>query len=140
VLFVSLELELLDTVTDFLSRGQDSVVWLPGVHESVPAQAGRKCLSRLLALYFVRLEAYKLFKDLESWVLCPVVKLNLFVVVCPLFQPVVRHLTHNWRWLTLVATADGLNTPVFQQVEEALQNGPGTVQISSQMMTRGMYF
>jgi len=71
-------------------------------------------------LDFVGLEADQLFECLEGFVLCPMINLNLFVVAAFLLQPFVWHLTSNRRWLTLVATADDLDSSVFEPAEESL--------------------
>jgi len=61
---------------------------------------------------FVRLEADTAFEGPESWALCPVVDLNLLVVVSLLLQPVMWHVASNRRWLTPVAAADDLDASV----------------------------
>jgi len=93
------------------------------MYESVPSQAVRQRLSRLLTLDFVRPEADTAFEGPQSWVLCPVVDFNLLVVLGLLPQSVTWHVASNRRWLTTVAAADGLDASVFEPVKEGLQDG-----------------
>ena len=66
-----------------------------------------------------------LFEGLEKGVFGSVVGLDLLIVVGMLAEPVVRHLTGNWGWLPLVATADDLDASTLEPVEEGFQNRAG---------------
>ena len=78
-----------------------------------------------MALHPVRLETYTPFEGFEGIVLCSVVSLDLFIVVCSMSQPVMWHLTNYWRWLTLITATNDLDTPVFEPAKEGLKYRPG---------------
>ena len=124
------------------SRGQDEITWLPGLHEAFPPT--RKHLSYLLTLDFIRLQADSLFGGLEKGVFGSVVNLYLFIVVgrllCNREEPVVGHFPGDRGRLSLVATADDLDASTLKPVKESFQGGAGTVQTTSQMITRGINF
>ena len=90
----------------------------------VTFHAARESVSHLLTLDFVRLEADTAFEALKSWVICPVVDLNLLIINL-LLQPVMWHVASNWRRLTLVASVGDLDGSVFEPVKEDLQNLAG---------------
>ena len=141
---MTLEQQLLGPVPDLQSRGQDEITWLPDLHEAFPPEATRKHLSYLLTLDLIRLQADSLFEGLEKGVFGSVVNLYLFVVVgrllCNRAKPVVGHFSGDRGRLSLVGTADDLDASTLEPVEESFQGGAGTVQTSSQMITRGMNF
>ena len=53
------------------------------------------------------------------------VYLDLFVIGGMPAKPVVWHFSGNWGHLPLVATADDLDAPTLEPVEECLQSGAG---------------
>ena len=106
-----------------LPRGQDEITWLPGLHEAFPPEATRKRLSYLSALDPVGLKADSLLEGLEKGVFGSVVYLDLFVIGGIPAEPVVCHFSGDWRRLPLVATADDLDAPTLEPVEEGFQSG-----------------
>ena len=112
---MALEQQLLGPVTDLQSRGQDEISWLPGLHE-----ATKKCLLYLLALDLAGLQAEPLFEVLEKGVLCPVIHLDLLVIIGGVAEPLVWHFSGDWRWLPLVTTADDLDAATLEPVKEDL--------------------
>ena len=97
----------------------------------------RKCI---MALGKIWLEADDILKVPESFVLSPVVSPDLLVVVHMLPEPIVGHLTcygGDWPWSPQHTSW----TPLWSsQPRNVSTMGRGTVQISSQMITRGTYF
>ena len=53
------------------------------------------------------------------------VYLDLFVIGDMLAEPVVWHFSGDWGRLPLVATADDLDAPTLEPVEEGFQSGAG---------------
>ena len=141
---MALEQQLLGPVPDLQSQGQDKITWLPGLREAFPPETTRKRLSCLLTLDLIRLQADSLFEGLEKGVFGSVVNLYLFIIVgrllCNRAEPVVGHFSGDRGRLSLVATADDLDASTLEPVEESFKVGRGTVQTSSQMITRGMNF
>ena len=135
-----LEQQPLDPVANLLPRGQDEITWLPGLHEAFPPEATRKRLSHLQALDPVGLKADLLLVGLEKRAFGSVVYLDLFVIDGMPAEPVVWHFSGDWGRLPLIATADVLDAPYLKPVEEVGRVGQGTVQTSSQMITRGTNF
>ncbi|KAI0232776.1 hypothetical protein LSAT2_016936, partial [Lamellibrachia satsuma] len=95
----------------------------------------RKCI---MALGKIWLEADDFLKVPESFVLGPVVSPDLPVVVHKLPESIVGHLTcHGGGWSPQHISW----TPLWSsQPRNVSRMGRGTVQISSQMITRGTYF
>ena len=122
---MALEQQLLGPVTDLQSRDQDEITCLPGLHEAFPPEATRKRLSYLLALNLVGLQADPLFEVLEKGVLCPMIHLDILVLIGGVAEPLVRHFSGDWRWLPLVTTADDLDATTLEPVKEDLQRGAG---------------
>ena len=108
-----------------LPRGQDEITWLPGLHEAFPPEATRKRLSHLSALGLVWLQTDSLLEGLEKGVFGSVVYLDLFVIGGMLAEPVVWHFCGDWGRLPLVVTADDLDAPTLEPVEEGFQSGAG---------------
>ena len=142
ILLMKLKQQLLGPLPDLQSRGQDEITWLAGLHEAFPPEETRKHLSYLLTLDLIRLQADSLFESLEKGVFGSVVNLYLFIVVgrllCNRAEPVVGDFSGDRGRLSLVATADDLDASTLEQVQESFQVKAGTVQPSSQMITRGM--
>ena len=78
-----------------------------------------------MALDPVRLKADSLLEGLEKRVFGSVVYLDLFVIGDMLVEPVVWHFSGDWGRLPLVTTADDLDAPTLEPVEEGLQSGVG---------------
>ena len=66
-----------------------------------------------------------LLEGLEKRVFGSVVYLDLFVIGGMPAEPVVWHFTGDWGQLPLVATADDLDAPSLEPVEEGFQSGAG---------------
>ena len=98
---------------------------LPGLHEAFPPEATRKRLSYLTVLGLIWLQTDGLFEGFQKGVFGSVVYFDLFVIVGKLAVPVVWHFSGDWGRLSLVATADDLDAPTLQPVEEGFQNGAG---------------
>ena len=98
---------------------------LPGLHEAFPPKATRKRLSYLTVLGLIWLQTDGLFEGFQKGVFGSVVYFDLFVIVGKLAEPVVWHFSGDWGRLSLVATADDLDAPTLQPVEEGFQNGAG---------------
>ena len=122
---MALEQQPLGPVANLLPRGRDEITWLPGLHEAFPPEATRKRLSHLSALDPVGLKADSLLEGFEKRVFGSVVYLDLFVIGDMLAEPVVWHFSGDWGRLPLVATADDLDAPTLQPVEEGFQSGAG---------------
>ena len=120
---MALEQQPLGPVANLLPRGQDVITWLPGLHEAFPPEATGTRLSHLSALDPVGLKADSLLEGLEKRVFGSVV--YLFVIGDMLAEPVVWHFSGNWGRLPLVATADDLDAPTLEPVEEGFQSGAG---------------
>ena len=118
---MALEQQPLGPVANLLPR-EDEITWLPGLHEAFPPEATRKRLSHLLALDPVGLKADSLLEGLEKRVFDSVVYLDLFVIGDMLAEPVVWHFSGDWGRLPLVATADDLDAPTLEPVEEGFQS------------------
>ena len=119
---MALEQQPLGPVANLLPRGQDEITWLPGLHEAFPPEATRKRLSHLLALGFIWLQTDSLLEGLEKGVFGSVVYLDLFVIGGMVAE---WHFSGDWGWLPLVATADDLDAPTLESVEEGFQSGAG---------------
>ena len=122
---MALEQQPLGPVANLLPRGQHEITWLPGLHEALPPEATRKRLSHLSALDPVGLKADSLLEGLEKRVFGSVVYLDLFVIGGMPAEPVVWHFSGDWGRLPLVATADDLDAPSLESVEEGFQSGAG---------------
>ena len=120
---MALEQQPLGPVANLLPRGQDEITWLPGLHEALPPEATRKRLSHLSALDPVGLKADSLLEGLEKRVFGSLVYIDLFVIGDMLAEPVVWHFSGDWGRLPLVATADDLDAPILEPVEEGFQGG-----------------
>ena len=94
-------------------------------HEAFPPAATKWCLSYLLALDLVGLQADPLFEVHEKGVLCLLIQLDLLVIFGGVAEPLVRHFSGDWRWLPLVTTADDLDTAFLEPVKENLRRGAG---------------
>ena len=122
---MALEQQPLGPVANLLPRDQDEITWLPGLHEAFPPEASRKRLSHLSALDPVGLKVDSLLEGLEKRVFGSVVYLDLFVIGDMFAELVVWHFSGDWGRLPLVATADDLDAPTLQPVEEGFQSGAG---------------
>ena len=122
---MGLEQQPLGLVVNLLPLGQDEITWLPGPHEAFPAEATRKGLLHLSALDPVGLKADSLLKGLEKRVFGSVVYLDLFIIGGLPADPVMWHFSGDWRQLPQDATADDLDAPSLEPVEEGFQSGAG---------------
>ena len=78
-----------------------------------------------MALDLVGLQADPLFDVIEKGVLCPMIHINLLVIIGGVAVPLVRNFSGDWRWLPLVTTADDLDAATLEPVKEDLQRGTG---------------
>ena len=122
---MALEQQPLGPVANLLPRGQDEITWLPGLHEAFPSEATKKHLSHLSALDPVGLKMDSLLEGLEKRVFGSVVYLDIFVIGGMPAEPVVWHFSGNWGRLPLVSTADDLDAPSLEPVEDGFQSGAG---------------
>ena len=118
-----LEQQPLGHVANLLPRGQDEITWLPGLNEAFPPEATRKRLLHHSALDPFGLKADSLLEGLEKRVFGSVV--YLLVIGGMPAEPVVWHFSGDWGRLPLVATADDLDAPTLEPVEEGFQSGAG---------------
>ena len=71
------------------------------------------------------MKADLLLEGIEKGVFGSVVYLDLFVIGGMPAEPVVWHFSGDWGRLPLVATADDLDAPSLEPVEEGFQSGAG---------------
>ena len=121
---MALEQQPLGPVANLLPRGHE-ITWLPGLHEAFPSEAARKRLSHLSALDPVGLKADSLLEGLEKRFFGSVVYLDLVVIGGMPAELVVWQFSGDWGRLPLVATADDLDAPTLESVEEGFQSGAG---------------
>ena len=131
-----LEQQPLGPVANLLPRGQDEITWLPGLHEAFPPEATRKRLSHLSALDPVGLKADSFLEGLEKR-----------VFGCGLPRP-LRNRRHARGASRVDFSGDCPWSPQqmtwtsrpSSQSRKVSRVGRGTVQTSSQMITRGTNF
>ena len=92
---------------------------------SVPTRGNQEAPFALSALDPVGLKSDSLLEGLEKKVFGSVVYLVLFVIGGMPAEPVVWHYSGDWGRLPLVATADDLDAPSLEPVEEGFQSGAG---------------